>query len=136
MVDNVGSKDAFKNIYIQELLMAKPGSEKLAWVYDMYKKAYPDLAAQPGHPQVYMPYGIPPAQVVVKALQAAGRDVTRAKFIAEVEKLKFDSVMAGPISFSPTEHAGQKAAIYFKFDGTNMTEVPGVFASRWTYKAK
>lgn len=134
MVENVGSKDAFKNVYVQELLMAKPGSEKLAWVYDMYKKAYPDLAAQPGHPQVYMPYGIPPAQVVVKALQAAGRDVTRAKFIDAVEHLSFDSVMAGPISFSSTEHAGQKASIYFKFDGENLTDVPGVFASRWSYK--
>ena len=134
MVDNVGSKDAFKNVYIQELLMAKPGSEKLGWVYDMYKASYPDLAAQAGHPQVYMPYGIPPAQVVVKALEAAGRDVTRAKFIDAVEHLKFDSVMAGPISFTKTEHAGQKAAIYFKFDGETLTDVPGVFASRWTYK--
>jgi len=135
MVDNVGTKDAFKNVYIQELLMAKPGSEKLAWVYDMYKKAYPELSAQPGHPQVYMPYGIPPAEVVVKALQAAGRDVTRAKFIDAVEHLNFNSVMAGPIAFTHTEHAAQKSSIYFKFDGDDLTEVPGVFASHWTYKA-
>jgi branched-chain amino acid transport system substrate-binding protein len=134
MVDNVGSKDAFKNVYIEELLMAKPGSEKLRWVYDLYKKSYPDLSSQPGHPQVYMPYGIPPAEVVVKALQAAGRDVTRAKFIDAVEHLDFNSVMAGPIVFTHTDHAAQKASIYFKYDGENLTEVPGVFASRWTYK--
>lgn len=137
LVENVGSKDAFRNVYIQELLAAKPGSDKLAWVYEMYKKAYPDLAAKPDHPQVYMPYGIAPAMVVVKALQAAGPEPTRAKVIAAIEELNFDSgVMAGPIAFGPKERAGQKASIYFKFDGEAMTPVPGVFASKWTYQGQ
>ena len=48
LVENVGNKDAFKNVYIQEVLADVPGGSKLTWVYDMYKQAYPDLAAKPG----------------------------------------------------------------------------------------
>ncbi|CEJ11738.1 Leucine-, isoleucine-, valine-, threonine-, and alanine-binding protein precursor [bacterium YEK0313] len=137
LVENVGSREAFRNVYIQELLAAAPGSEKLAWVYDLYRQSYPDLASKPDHPQVYMPYGIAPAMVIVRALQAAGPQPTRAKVIAAIEQLNFDSgVMAGPIAFSPTERAGQKASIYFRFDGQTMTPVPGVFASRWTYRGQ
>ncbi|MCC3262392.1 hypothetical protein LLE87_29935, partial [Paenibacillus polymyxa] len=65
LVENVGNKDAFKNVYIQDVLADLPGGPKLTWVYDMYKQSYPDLAAKPGHPQSYMPYGIPPAMAVV-----------------------------------------------------------------------
>ena len=137
LVENVGSREAFRNVYIQELLAAAPGSERLAWVYDLYRQSYPDLANKPDHPQVYMPYGIAPAMVIVRALQAAGPEPTRAKVIAAIEQLNFDSgVMAGPIAFSPTERAGQKASIYFRFDGQTMTPVPGVFASRWTYRGQ
>jgi branched-chain amino acid transport system substrate-binding protein len=134
LVENVGSKEAFKQVYIQEVLADTPGSEKLKWVYDMYKAAYPDLAAQPDHPQVYMPYGIPPAQAVVKALEAAGPQPTRAKVIEALKHLNFESVMAGPIVFGENERAAQKASIFIKFDGENMTRVPGVYESRWTYQ--
>jgi branched-chain amino acid transport system substrate-binding protein len=137
LVENVGGKDAFKNVYIEEVLADKPGSEKLKWVYDMYKTSYPDLASKPDHPQVYMPYGIPSAMAVVKALQNAGPELTRAKFIEAAKKLNFDSgIMAGPIAFGENERAAQKASIFLKFDGAEMTTVPGVFASRWTYQGQ
>ena len=91
----------------------------------MYKQAYPDLAAKPGHPQTYMPYGIPPAMAVVNALKAAGPQPTREKVLAALETMKFDSgVMAGPIEFGPNDRAAQESAIYIKFDGTSMSLVP------------
>lgn len=137
LYENVGTKEAFRNVYIEEVLGSPPGSEKLKWVYDLYRQSYPDLASKPDHPQVYMPYGIPPAMSVVKALQDAGPNPTRAKVIEALDKQNFDSgIMAGPIVFTPNEHAAQKASIYFKFDGENLTPVPGSFASRWTYGAK
>ena len=136
LVENVGGKDAFKQVYIEEVLADKPGGEKLKWVYDMYKASYPDLASKPDHPQVYMPYGIPSAMAVVKALQDAGPEPTRAKVIEAAKKLNFNSgVMAGPIAFGENERAAQKASIFIKFDGENMSTVPGVFASRWKYTA-
>jgi branched-chain amino acid transport system substrate-binding protein len=135
LVENVGNKDAFKNVYIQDVLADVPGSPKLQWVYDMYKEAYPDLAARPGYPQPYMPYGLPSAMTVVNALKAAGPQPTREKVLAAMSTMKFDSgVMAGPIEFTPTDHAAQKAAIYLKFDGDKSTLVPGTFKSVWTYQ--
>ena len=93
----------------------------------MYKQAYPDLAAKPGHPQTYMPYGIPPAMAVVNALKAAGPQPTREKVLAALETMKFDSgVMAGPIEFGPNDRAAQESAIYIKFDGTSMSLVPAL----------
>lgn len=137
LVENVGNKEAFKNVYIQEVLADVPGGPKLKWVYDMYKSYYPDLASKPGYPQTYMPYGIPPAMTVVKALKEAGRDLTREKFITALSHTNFDSgVMAGPIVLTPTDHAAQKAAIYLKFDGESKTLVPGTYSSQWTYQPK
>jgi branched-chain amino acid transport system substrate-binding protein len=137
LVENVGNKDAFKNVYLQEVMLDVPGGAKLKWVYDMYKEYYPELAAKPGYPQTYMPYGIPSAMTVVNALKAAGPQLTREKFLDALSKTKFDSkVMAGPIELTPTDHAGQKSAIYLKFDGENKTPVPGSFRSAWAYEAK
>ncbi|MCA0241598.1 MAG: ABC transporter substrate-binding protein [Proteobacteria bacterium] len=137
LVENVGNKEAFKNVYIQEVLADVPGGPKLKWVYDLYKASYPDLAAKPGYPQTYMPYGIPSAMTVVNALKAAGPQLTREKFLAALAQTKFDSgVMAGPIELTATDHAGQKSAIYLKFDGENKTLVPGTYRSLWVYQPK
>ena len=82
-----------------------------------------------------MPYGLPPAMAVVNALKAAGPQPTREKVLAALETMKFDSgVMAGPIEFGPNDRAAQESAIYIKFDGTNMSLVPGAFKSVWQYQ--
>jgi len=134
---NVGDKDAFKNVYTQGLLSDVPGGPKLKWVYDMYKSYYPDLAAQPGHPTTYMPEGITPAMVIVNALKAAGPNPTREKVADALAHTNLDTgITAGPIVFTPTDHAGQKSAIYMKFDGVNQTRVPGTYTSAWTYSGK
>ena len=137
MAENVGGKAALQNFYTQEVLAGAPGSEKLQWVYDMYKKAYPKLAAQPDYPQPYMPYGLPPAMAVVRALKEAGQNPTRDKFLDALSHMKFDSkVMAGPIEFSPQDHAAQESTIYLKFDGKTSTLIPGVYTNAWHYGDK
>jgi branched-chain amino acid transport system substrate-binding protein len=131
---NVGNKDAFKNLYTQGLLADVPGGPKLQWVYDMYKSYYPDLASQPGHPTTYMPEGITPAMVIINALKAIGPDLTREKLADALAHTNLDTgITAGPIVFTPTDHAGQKSAIYMKFDGEHEERVPGTFSSSWTY---
>ncbi len=137
LVENVGNKEAFKNVYLQEVMLDVAGGPKLKWVYDMYKAAYPELAAKPGHPQTYMPYGIPSAMAVVNALKAAGPSPTREKVLTALSQTKFDSgVMAGPIEMTAVDHAAQKSAIYLKFDGEAMNVVPGSYRSLWTYQPK
>ncbi|OJV10240.1 ABC transporter substrate-binding protein [uncultured Bosea sp.] len=136
LAENVG-KDALKNFYTQEVMIDSPGGAKLKPIYDMYKAAYPDLAAKPDHPQTYMPYGIPSAMSLVKALQDAGPNPTREKVLAALKTQDFDSgVMAGRIQFGPQQRAANRSTIFIKYDGNTMTPLPGVFTSRWTYQAK
>lgn len=137
LVENVGGPEALKNFYIQDVIAGLPSDPKMKWVYDMYKQYYPDLAAKPGHPQSYMPYGLPPAMTVVQALKDAGPQPTREKVLAALQHFKLDTgVMASPVQFTPTDHAAQKAAIYMKFDGTHRKLIPGSFKSDWTYTPK
>lgn len=137
LVENVGGAAALQNFYIQDVVAGLPSDPKMQWVYDMYKEYYPDLASKPGHPQSYMPYGLPPAMTVVQALKDAGPEPTREKFLAALQNFKLETnVMAGPIEFTPTDHAAQKSAIYMKFDGQNKDLIPGVFKSAWTYTAQ
>ncbi len=136
LAENVGSEEALKNVYIQEMfnITDNPDSQ---WVLDMYKAAYPDLAAKPGHPHNFMPLGVQSAMAVVKGLQAAGPDLTRDKFLDAMETLEFDSgLMAGPVKFSPTNHAANEAAIFIKWDGKSSTRVPGSYTSLWKYEAE
>ncbi|KQU54585.1 receptor [Bosea sp. Leaf344] len=136
LAENVG-KDALKNFYTQEVMVDSPGGAKLKPIYDMYKAAYPDLAAKPDHPQTYMPYGIPSAMSLVKALQDAGPNPTREKVLAALKTQDFDSgVMAGRMQFGPEQRAANRSTIFIKYDGTTMSPLPGVFTSRWTYQAK
>lgn len=136
LAENVG-RDALKNFYTQEVMIDSPGGAKLKPIYDMYKAAYPDLAAKPDHPQTYMPYGIPSAMSLVKALQDAGPNPTREKVLAALKTQDFDSgVMAGRIQFGPQQRAANRSTIFIKYDGNTMTPLPGVFTSRWTYQAK
>ena len=136
LVENVG-KDALKNFYIQEVMVDAPGGAKLKPIYDMYKAAYPELAAKPDHPQTYMPYGISPAMSLVKALQDAGPNPTREKVLAALKTQDFDSgVMAGRVKFGPEERAANKSTIFIKYDGATMAQLPGVYTSRYVYKAK
>lgn len=136
LAENVG-KDALKNFYTQEVMIDSPGGAKLKPIYDMYKAAYPDLAAKPDHPQTYMPYGIPPAMSLVKALQDAGPNPTREKVLAALKTQDFDSgVMAGRMQFGPEQRAANRSTIFIKYDGTTMAPLPGVFTSRWTYQVK
>jgi branched-chain amino acid transport system substrate-binding protein len=55
--------------------------------------------------------GMGGAMAVVKALEAAGPQLTRERFLAELNKIRdFETdVLAGPISFSPQDHAGVKS---------------------------
>lgn len=137
LTETVGTKDAFKNTFIQNNFSDLPGGTKLKWAYDLYAKTFPELAAKPGHPQAYMPQGIPSAMAVVAALKAAGPQPTRQKFLAEMEKLNLDTgVMAGRITFGPNDRVAMEHMTYARFDGAAMTAIAGSFASEWRYEAK
>lgn len=117
----LGNYDVLKNFYTAYLineLPDQPGMQKWA---DMIHRASPndDITINNYN-------ALAGGLALVKALQASGTDPTWAKFIAAMNDIHdWDSgVAAGPISFSPTDHVGQKTLYFDTFVG----EKPTVFA--------
>jgi branched-chain amino acid transport system substrate-binding protein len=88
------------------------GPEIKAWS-DKYKARTgqdPNSAAQ---------YAYVGADVIIKALQAAGRDLTRAKFLVALEGIKdYKPMFPGPnFSFGPKKHQGSYETFLAKVEG-------------------
>jgi branched-chain amino acid transport system substrate-binding protein len=131
MVENVGTKEAFANSYIQDVINDLATGPKQKWVRDLYAKAAPDKK-----PIASMPYAIGSMQAVTYALLLAGPNPTREAVLRSLATLHFETgIMAGPIEFNANKHSAQEAAIFLKFDGTSLQRVPGSYASGWTYGA-
>jgi branched-chain amino acid transport system substrate-binding protein len=65
---------------------------------------------------------------VTRALEKAGRDVTRESFVDALQTLDFDSeVVAGPIAFATDRRDAHRASIFVKFDGKAHELMPGVY---------
>ena len=64
-------------------------------------------------------YGYIGADIVVKVLEAAGKDLTRAKFIAALESVKdYRPMFPGPtLSYGPNKHQGSNATFLAKIEG-------------------
>ncbi|MBB5466778.1 branched-chain amino acid transport system substrate-binding protein [Paraburkholderia sp. CI2] len=73
-----------------------------------------------GQPETFTFLGMGGAAAVVQALKDSGRDLTRGRFIAAMNNLhSFDTgVMAAPLTFTATDHAGLKT-------GSMLTYVNG-----------
>ena len=72
---------------------------------DIFKKYYPAESLD-----LMSFYSMDGAIAIVEVLKRLGRNVTRERFMAEIDKLKKLEGGAGPgyISFSPTDHRGMK----------------------------
>lgn len=89
------------------------GSDQVkAWAakYKERAKQDPNSAAQ---------YGYVSGDIVVRALEAAGKDLTRAKFLAALEAVKdYRSMFPGPtLNFGPKQHQGSVATFLAKVEG-------------------
>jgi branched-chain amino acid transport system substrate-binding protein len=64
-------------------------------------------------------YGYVGGDMIVKVLEAAGKDLTRAKFIAALEGLKgYQPFFPGPtLSYGPNRHQGSNATFLAKVEG-------------------
>ncbi len=120
---NVGDDTALKNLYYSSPLNdLTDGPKQQKWL-QMYKQYYPDRT-----PGAFMTYGLPGAMAITMALEKAGKDLTREKFIDAMETLNFDTgVLAGPIGFAKGRRDGHRSSIFVKFDGKTHTLMPGVY---------
>ena len=121
---NVDNDAALVNFYYGSPLNdLTDGPRQQKWI-SLYKQYYPDRT-----PGAFMTYGLPSAMAITRALEKAGRDLTREKFITALETVDFDSeVLAGPIAFSATRRDGHRASVFVKFDGKTHKLMPGVYS--------
>lgn len=80
---------------------------------------YRRLAAQglPAHHAAAQMAALAAAEVLIEGLKRAGRDVSRDKLIAALEKLRrFDAGIGGPITFGPNRRIGARGAFVAALD--------------------
>ena len=115
-VKRVGDPAATRKLFIFHALRAPATSPQLQRWADVIRKYGPANAPI----NDYSLSGMAGAQAVVEALKRAGPQPTRKAFIHELDSLRdYDpGLLAGPISFTSTDHAGVKqGAMLTTLDG-------------------
>lgn len=120
---NVDNDAALANVYYSSPLNdLTEGPKQQKWLA-MYKQYYPDRK-----PTAFMTYGLPSAMAITRAIEKAGKDLTREKFVAAMDQTNFDSeVLAGPTVFGPSQRDGYRSSIFIKFDGKTYKLMPGTY---------
>ena len=115
----VGVPGALENVYTVTFTKDPNGSEMGRWK-DLLKKTHPTAELGP-----YAMWGIVGAEVIVEGLKQAGKDLTREKFIAAVEKIQgMQSDMSfGLLNFSPTVKNGNTTGMFQKLKDGKMGDV-------------
>lgn len=120
---NVDNDAALANVYYGSPLNdLTDGPKQQRWI-NLYKQYYPERK-----PTAFMTYGLPSAMAITRALEKAGKDLTREKFIAAMDQTNFESeVLAGPTVFGPDRRDGYRSSIFVKFDGKKYTLMPSSY---------
>ncbi len=118
----LGNYPALQNFYTAYLINELPGQPGMQKWADMIHRSFPkeDITIDNYN-------GLAGALALVRALQESGKDPSWAKFIAAADNIRgWDTgVAAGSLTFTPTEHTGQKT-LYFD---TYVDGQPAVFTS-------
>jgi len=111
----LGDLDAVKNYFVLHAFVDKVDGPKMKKWNDIILKYYPNETIT-GFSAVSMASGV----AAVNALKAAGRDLTRSKMIAELEKIRGlkTGILACDITWTPTDrHGCKKSAVAGFIDG-------------------
>jgi branched-chain amino acid transport system substrate-binding protein len=101
----IGIPEAMKDVYFFYPFTDLLTSPKLSKYAKIASKYYPNEVLD-----MMTFQGMTGALVVAETLNRLGRNVTRERFIAEIEKLKnFDAGIQPPLTFSPKQHAGAQS---------------------------
>jgi branched-chain amino acid transport system substrate-binding protein len=102
----VGIPAAVKDFYVAYSLKARITAPELARYALIFRKYYPSESLD-----TMSLYSMGGALAVAEVLRRLGPDVTRERFIEEMNKLRnFDTgVQSDPITFTPNDHQGIKA---------------------------
>jgi branched-chain amino acid transport system substrate-binding protein len=117
---NVDNSAALAHFYYATPLL--PAEQLKKW-NDMYATAYPNRQSGP-----WVPFGLPAAMAITRALDKAGANLTRERFIDALEATQFDTgVLVGATAYSAVRHDGSRALAFNKFDGTTTQRMPGIY---------
>ena len=108
-LERLGDPDAVKDYYVLHAFVDKVDGPKMKKWNDIILKYYPNETIT-GFSAISMASGV----AAVKALKAAGRDLTRSKFIAELDNIKGlkTGILACDITWSSTDrHGCKKSAV-------------------------
>ena len=114
-LERLGDPDAVKDYYVLHAFVDKVDGPKMKTWNDIILKYYPNETIT-GFSAISMASGV----AAVKALKAAGRDLTRSKFIAELDNIKGlkTGILACDITWSSTDrHGCKKSAVAGFVDG-------------------
>jgi len=103
-------------------LTPSPTSEKAQACIDAFKKYAPKLNVE-----LQSIYGCASAQVLVTALQDAGKDLTREGFMAAIDKWsnRQASPLLPPLSFSAKRHIGMNSMALAGVENGQLKEIAG-----------
>ncbi len=101
----VGDLDTVSNYYVPHMYADNLDGPRLKRFVDILKQYYPNESVT-----AFSLISMGGAAAVVEALKRSGRDLSREKFIAELDKIKdFDTgVLAGRITWTPADRDGVK----------------------------
>ena len=121
---NVGNPDALKNLYHTWSFNDIADEAMRARMVAQYKKSFPDREPGP-----FMVTGVPSALAVIDTLKRLGRDLSRERFVDEMEKLDLKAdVMTGALQFGPGRRDALRSVVVVKFDGKSQKVMPGSYA--------
>lgn len=114
----LGNYEVLKNFYTAYLIHDLPESPSMQKWAEMIHRAYPNEQVTINNYNA-----LAGGLALVKALEGSGKEPTWAKFIAALDGIHdWDTgIAAGPISFSPTEHTGQKTLFFDTFVNEKAT---------------
>lgn len=126
MVNRVNQPAATKNLFVFYPLLKPTSDPSLDKWRDVFQKYYPKEPVQ-----TFSFMGMTGALAIVHALKEAGPDLTRAGFMAQLNKLSgFAPGLQAPLTFTASDHEGIKAGkmIYWstwpKGDPTVVSSYP------------
>ena len=117
-LERLGDKDAVKDYYVLHAFVDKVDGPKMKKWNDIILKYNPKETIT-GFSAVSMASGV----AAVKALKAVGRDLTRSKFIAELDKIRglTTGILACDITWTSTDRHGCKKSAVAGFVNGNPT---------------
>ena len=115
----VGIPEAMKDVYFFYPFTDLLTSPKLSKYSKMATKYYPNEVLD-----MITFQGMTGALAVVETLKRLGKDVSRERFLREMEKLSnFDGGIQPPLTFSPTQHAGAQSGNMLTKKGMRLVVV-------------